>query len=82
MPDDLIIKLIEAVARLEQSGLAMETRMNSFQSEMDKIAVTLDKTADSLTKIRNIMVLVVVAIAASGIDANINVGKILKLLGV
>lgn len=82
MPEEKIDRLVESVIRLEEATKNMRVRMDKFDVDMQSIATSLAQTSDALIKIRNIMILVVVALLASGVDLKINMTHILKALGI
>ncbi len=82
MTDEVLRELIQSVAKLEVRGGSMDKRMDEFQGEMKQIADNLKATTKTLNAIRNVLVVFVVAIIASGSELKMNIPLILKSLGV
>lgn len=65
--EEIIRKLITAVAKLEERDAAMDRRIDAFQGEMEKIAHALSHATRTLNAIRNVLIVVVVQLIATGL---------------
>lgn len=68
MTDEEVIRaLMTGVARLEEKEIAMDRRMDDFQQEMKQVGEALNATTKTLNAIRNVLILVVFQLIATGV---------------
>lgn len=85
MGDESLMTIAAIVARLEERGDAMEKRITiqaeSFQKELKAVTESLKETAKTINTLKSILIIVVMAILASGANITIDLEKLIKLMG-
>ena len=79
--NEIIHHLITTVARLEERDQMMNRRIDVFQDEMNQITRGLQEAVKSFNAIRNVLVIFLVALIASGSIPEIKITPILRAFG-
>lgn len=86
MPEELLQNLLRVVTRLEERGSAMEDKFNlqilAMQKEIASVTSSLQEASRTINIIKQVLIMFVCALVVSGVDVQVNLPKVLQILGI